>query len=187
MPKNLYPRKASKKLIVLGITGGIAAYKSAELCRLLLGAGYTVQVVMTENAKRFITPLTLETLSGRAVYSDLFAAHDWEIEHIALADEMAALLIAPATAATISRLAQGLAEDLLSCVALATTKPVIICPAMNDNMYRHPATQKNLKILKNFGYHILAPEEGELACGKIGPGRLPGLDRIVQKVRQIVG
>jgi phosphopantothenoylcysteine decarboxylase / phosphopantothenate---cysteine ligase len=162
--------------IVLGISGGIAAYKAAELCRLLVKAGATVRVVMTEAATRFITPLTLQTLSGAPVSSDLFdSSSEAEIGHIRLADEADLLIVAPATADAIARLAAGMANDLLTAVVLATRAPVLLAPAMNVNMWENPLTQANLeRLLKSGGGRVtsVGPDQGPLACGWIGAGRL---------------
>jgi phosphopantothenoylcysteine decarboxylase/phosphopantothenate--cysteine ligase len=163
--------------IVLGITGGIAAYKAAELCRLLVKAGATVRVVMTEAATRFITPLTLQTLSGAPVMTDLFdAGSEAEIGHIRLADEADLLIVAPATADAIARLAAGMANDLLTAVVLATRAPVLLAPAMNVNMWENPLTQANLERLLGAGgggrITSVGPDQGPLACGWIGAGRL---------------
>jgi phosphopantothenoylcysteine decarboxylase/phosphopantothenate--cysteine ligase len=160
--------------IVLGITGGIAAYKAAELCRLLVKAGATVRVVMTEAATRFITPLTLQTLSGAPVSHDLFdSTSEAEIGHIRLADEADLLIVAPATADAIARLAAGMANDLLTAVVLATRAPVLLAPAMNVNMWENPLTQANLARLLGIGrITSVGPDQGPLACGWIGAGRL---------------
>jgi phosphopantothenoylcysteine decarboxylase/phosphopantothenate--cysteine ligase len=163
--------------IVLGITGGIAAYKAAELCRLLVKAGATVRVVMTEAATRFITPLTLQTLSGAPVSTDLFdSGSEAEIGHIRLADEADLLIVAPATADAIARLAAGMANDLLTAVVLATRAPVLLAPAMNVNMWENPLTQANLERLLGAGgggrITSVGPDQGPLACGWIGAGRL---------------
>jgi phosphopantothenoylcysteine decarboxylase/phosphopantothenate--cysteine ligase len=161
------------KKIILGISGGIAAYKAADWVRNLRRAGADVVVVMTGAAARFITPLTLAALSGNKVHTDMFAPDEAEqIPHINLATAADLLLIAPATAQTIARLAHGLADDLLSALALATRAPVIICPAMNSNMYLHAATQDNLARLRTYGYRVVEPECGSLACNTEGPGRL---------------
>jgi phosphopantothenoylcysteine decarboxylase / phosphopantothenate---cysteine ligase len=163
--------------IVLGITGGIAAYKGAELCRLLTKAGATVRVVMTEAAARFITPLTLQTLSGAPVSQDLFdSASEAEIGHIRLADQADLLIVAPATADAIARAAAGMANDLLTAVLLATRAPVLLAPAMNVNMWENPLTQANLERLLGPGgggrITTVGPDQGPLACGWIGAGRL---------------
>lgn len=161
------------KRILLGICGSIAAYKAAEWVRQLRRAEAEVTVIMTDGAARFVTPLTFAALSGRPVHTEIFAEHGAEsIPHINLAREHDLLLIGPATARTIARLAHGLADDLLSAVTLATRTPVIVCPAMNSDMYLHPATQDNLKRLAGFGYRLVDPDCGKLACRQEGPGRL---------------
>jgi phosphopantothenoylcysteine decarboxylase / phosphopantothenate---cysteine ligase len=163
--------------VVLGITGGIAAYKAAELCRLLTKAGATVRVVMTAAATRFITPLTLQTLSGAPVALDLFdSGSEAEIGHIRLADEADLLIVAPATADAIARFAAGLANDLLTAVVLATRAPVLLAPAMNVNMWENPLTRGNLERLLGPGgagrVSTVGPDRGDLACGWVGAGRL---------------
>lgn len=160
--------------LVLGVCGGIAAYKSVELLRLLTKRGARVRVVMTENATRFIGPTTFEALSRQKVCRDLFDPNDEaSIAHIRWAEEAGAVIIAPATANMIAKLAHGMADDALSTFMLAVTCPVMICPSMNTHMYNSQPVQKNLGILKNMGYHILDPDAGDLACGTTGPGRLP--------------
>jgi len=162
------------KKILLGITGGIAAYKAAELTRELVRRGATVKVIMTENAAEFITPLTLQTLSGNPVYTDTFSlTGDWQIGHISLVDEADVLVVAPATANIIGKIASGIADDLLSTTVMASVKPVLLCPSMNTNMYRNGIVQENMEKLKRAGCHIMVPEEGQLACGTEGAGRLP--------------
>lgn len=169
------------KKIILGITGSIAAYKTAEWVRLLTAEETLVQVVMTKAATKFMTPLTFAALSGKKVFSDMFDPDQTElIPHINLARECDLVLIAPATAQTIARLANGMADDLLSTIVLATTAKVIICPAMNAKMFQHPATQANLKRLQEFGYQIVEPEIGPMACKEEGPGRLPQWDSVHQ-------
>jgi phosphopantothenoylcysteine decarboxylase / phosphopantothenate---cysteine ligase len=163
---------------VLGVGGGIAAYKSAELARALMERGVRVQVVLTSAAGQFITPLTFAALTGRKVITDLFANASSEetlssaIEHIAVAQDNDVLVIAPATADLLARLAHGHANDFLTTTYLAFTGPVFLAPAMNTNMWLHPATQENVSILKKRGHIIIEPEEGMLACGMTGPGRL---------------
>ncbi len=163
-----------QKNVVLGVSGGIAAYKAVELLRLLVKAGAETRVVMTRNATRFVGPLTFEALSGREVCVDLFDPHESAgIRHIQWAEAADAVIVAPATANIIGKMANGLADDALSTFMLAVTSPVMVCPAMNTNMYAAEAVQANLKALKQFGYTLLDPEAGELACGTVGPGRLP--------------
>jgi phosphopantothenoylcysteine decarboxylase / phosphopantothenate---cysteine ligase len=173
---------------VLGVGGGIAAYKSAELARALMERGFRVQVVLTSAAEKFITPLTFAALTGRKVITDLFASSSSEetlssaVEHIAVAQDNDILVIAPATADLLARLAHGLANDFLTTTYLAFTGPVVLAPAMNSNMWMHPATQANLAILKSRGHHIIEPKEGLLACGTTGPGRLAEPERIADTV-----
>jgi phosphopantothenoylcysteine decarboxylase/phosphopantothenate--cysteine ligase len=176
---------------ILGVGGGIAAYKSAELARALMERGLRVQVVLTPAAERFITPLTFAALTGRKVITDLFASGSAEetlssaIEHIAVAQDNDVLVIAPATADLMARLAHGHANDFLTTTYLAFTGPVVLAPAMNSNMWMHPATQENLTILRKRGHVIVEPEEGILACGMTGPGRLAEPERIADIVASI--
>jgi phosphopantothenoylcysteine decarboxylase/phosphopantothenate--cysteine ligase len=172
------------KNIVLGVCGGIAAYKSVELLRLLVRQGARVRVLMTKNARRFVGPLTFEALSGRNVCDDLFgASQDASIGHIQWAEAADAVVIAPATANMIGKLANGIADDALSTFMTAVTSPCLICPAMNANMYAGGPVQRNLEQLTDDGHIVIDPEAGELACGTTGPGRLPEpayiLDRLV--------
>jgi phosphopantothenoylcysteine decarboxylase/phosphopantothenate--cysteine ligase len=175
--------------ITLGVTGGVAAYKAAELVRRLQQDGFTVQVVMTRSAREFVTPLTFAALSGQKVITDLFAESGGEanlesaIEHVAVAQRTDLLLVAPATADVIAKFARGIADDFLTTLHLASTAPVVIAPAMNVNMWNHAATQENLEILRARGVHIVQPDEGYLACGMTGPGRLAGQEAIIAAVR----
>jgi phosphopantothenoylcysteine decarboxylase / phosphopantothenate---cysteine ligase len=163
---------ANRRLVV-GVTGGIAAYKAAELVRLFVKAGAEVRVVMTAGAQQFITPLTMQALSQHPVATETFdLGQEATIGHIKLADEAELFVIAPATADAIARLAAGMANDLLTTVALATKAPLLLAPAMNVNMWRHPATQENLATLISRGAHTVGPDAGELACGWIGEGRM---------------
>jgi phosphopantothenoylcysteine decarboxylase/phosphopantothenate--cysteine ligase len=174
--------------VVLGVGGGIAAYKSAELARALMERGLRVQVVLTDAAQRFITPLTFAALTGRKVITNLFATASSEetlssaIEHIAVAQSNDVMVIAPATADLLARLAHGHADDFLTTTYLAFTGPVVLAPAMNSNMWAHSATQENISILRKRGHLIVEPEEGLLACGTTGPGRLAEPDRIADVV-----
>jgi phosphopantothenoylcysteine decarboxylase/phosphopantothenate--cysteine ligase len=174
--------------IALGVTGGIAAYKAADIARRLQERGVRVQVVMTGAAQEFVRPLTFAALTGEKVITEMFSQRDSNstldssVEHIGVAQSIDALLVAPATAATLSRFAQGLAEDFLSTLYLATTAPVVVAPAMNVNMWRHAATQANLATLRARGVTIVEPGEGYLACGSIGEGRLADTDVIVDAV-----
>lgn len=163
----------ASRRILLGITGGIAAYKSAELCRGLIGAGADVHVIMTAAAQRFVGAVTFEALSGNPVGTDLFhAAEPGVIEHIRLADLAELIVVAPATAGFLARLAHGLADDLLGAVLLASQAPVLVAPGMNVNMWKHPATQDNLELLKKRGVCFVGPDEGDLACRTYGTGRM---------------
>lgn len=179
--------------IALGISGGIAAYKSAEIVRLLQDRGVRVQVVMTRAAQEFVRPLTFAALSGEKVITDLFGSDDQQanvesaIEHIAIAQAIDALLVAPATADVIARFAQGVANDFLTTLYLATTAPVVVAPAMNVNMWNHEATQANLGILRKRGVRIVEPGSGYLACGMVGPGRLAENETIVAAVLEVLG
>jgi phosphopantothenoylcysteine decarboxylase/phosphopantothenate--cysteine ligase len=157
--------------ILLGVSGGIAAYKAAELARLLMQDSHEVQVVMTAAAEEFVRPLTFAALTGRKVLTDPFAIES-AIEHISVAQEHELFVIAPATADLLARLATGLANDFLTTTYLAFTGPVVIAPAMNVNMWEHPATQTNLETLRKRGHRIVEPGAGYLACGMTGPGRL---------------
>lgn len=180
--------------IALGVTGGVAAYKAAELVRRLQQEGLDVQVVMTRAAREFITPLTFAALTGQRVITEMFAEEERApaniesaIEHIAVAQRIDLLLVAPATADMLARMAQGVADDFLTTLYLATRAPVIVAPAMNVNMWEHPATQHNVATLRARGVHVVAPEEGYLACGMSGPGRLAGVEAILDVVRQVLG
>ena len=173
-----------EKSIILGVSGGIAAYKSVELLRLLTKQGALVRVVMTRNAGHFVGWMTFQALSGYPVCTDLFDKGDeGSFKHIDWATEADAVVIAPATANTIGKIAHGIADDALSTMMTVVTAPVLLCPSMNTNMYQNKAVQRNLEILRKDGMGILAPGSGELACGTVGPGRLPEpeviLDRLI--------
>ncbi|TVX94755.1 bifunctional phosphopantothenoylcysteine decarboxylase/phosphopantothenate--cysteine ligase CoaBC [Paenibacillus agilis] len=173
------------KTIVLGITGGIAAYKAATLCSKLTQAGASVHVIMTDSATKFIPELTLQTLSRNPVYTDTFDERDPAVvSHINLADRADLFLIAPATANILAKMAYGLADDMLSTTLLATTAPVMVAPAMNVHMYAHPAVQHNMELLRQRGVHFIEPAEGPLACGYTGKGRLEEPELIIEHVRQ---
>ena len=175
------------KTVLLGISGGIAAYKAAELVRLLVKDGASVHVVMTANAQRFIAPLTFQTLSGNPVGTDLFNLQDEsQIGHIRLARAPDLVILAPATANLIGKMAAGIADDYLTTILLATTAPVLICPAMNVKMWEHPITQRNLETLRAFNYCILEPEVGELACKEEGVGRLVDVSVILEAARRML-
>jgi phosphopantothenoylcysteine decarboxylase/phosphopantothenate--cysteine ligase len=178
--------------ITLGVTGGVAAYKAAELVRRLQQDDFSVQVVMTRGAREFVTPLTFAALSGQKVITDLFAGPeasgdanlDSAIEHIAVAQRTDLLLVAPATADILAKFAQGIADDFLTTLYLASTAPVVVAPAMNVNMWNHAVTQANLDVLRSRGVHVVNPDEGYLACGMTGAGRLAGQEQIVAAVRE---
>ena len=173
--------------IVLGVTGGIAAYKAAELVRELVRRGAKVRVMMTDHACQFVTPLTFETLSGSPVATELFRmTGNFEIGHIALAEFAEVVVIAPATANLIGKLAAGIADDLLTTVLLATTTPVLVCPAMNANMYANPIVKENRARLVSRGYAVLEPGYGELACRMEGWGRLPDVPEIVDEIESLL-
>src|SRR5271157_4245287 len=178
--------------IVLGVSGGIAAYKAAEIVRLLQDRGIRVQVVMTHAAQEFVRPLTFAALSGEKVITDMFGAGehpniDSAVEHIAVAQSIDALLVAPATADVLAKFAQGIASDFLSTLYLATKAPVIVAPAMNVNMWEHPATRANLEVLRQRGVQIVEPDSGYLACGMVGAGRLADPEHIVAATLERLG
>src|SRR5579863_5038610 len=179
--------------VALGVSGGIAAYKAAEIVRLLQERGIRVQVIMTRAAQEFVRPLTFAALSGEKVITHMFAAGNEQpniesaVEHIAVAQSIDALLVAPATADVLARFAQGISSDFLSTLYLATTAPVVVAPAMNVNMWNHSATQANLQTLRQRGVKIVEPSAGYLACGMTGPGRLAENEAIVAAVLQALG
>ncbi len=171
------------KNILLGVTGGIAAYKAADLCSRLVKQHAGVDVIMTEHATEFITPLTFESLCHRRTVTDTFDRnHPWEVEHIALADKADCVVIAPATANIIGKLANGLADDMLTTTVLACRCPKLLVPAMNTNMYENPVVQDNLAKLRHYGWQIMEPASGHLACGTSGKGKLPEPENILEQV-----
>ncbi len=175
---------SAKKTIVLGVTGSIAAHKAVDIASQLTKAGHAIHVVMTADAQRFVTPLPFKTLSRHPVVTDLYDEEEgWKPTHITLADTADLLLIAPATANFIAKLAHGIADDALSCIALALNPAakLIIAPAMNGKMWQHPATQQNVATLKGRGAEIIGPDEGMLSCGYEGIGRLELVDEIVRR------
>src|ERR1700685_286050 len=175
------------KTIVLGVSGVIAAYKSAELVRLLVNAGANVRVMMTRNATEFITPLTLQTLAQNPVATDTFnLTQESQIGHIRLADSADAVVIAPATADIIAKAATGIADDIVTTVLLATQAPVAFAPAMNVHMYAHPTVAENLARLKARGVTVVEPASGDLACGYQGKGRLPDPAAIVEELERML-
>ena len=180
--------------VALGVCGGIAAYKAAEIVRLLQDRGIRVQVIMTASAQEFVRPLTFAALSGEKVITGMFSEVagsepniDSAIEHIAVAQAIDALVVVPATADVIAKFAQGIANDFLTTLYLATTAPVVVAPAMNVNMWEHPATQKNLETLRKRGVKIVEPGSGYLACGMTGPGRLAENESVVAAVMEALG
>lgn len=186
---------SKSKEILLGVTGSIAAYKACDIVRRLQDAGYGVTVVMTKGAEEFITPLSLASLSGRKVYRELFEPclpagrednNAWQMDHILLAERTDLLLIAPATANIIGKIANGIADDLLSCITLATKAKILIAPAMNTEMYKNKIVQDNIKKLKNFGIQFIDPPEGKLACGTAGEGHLADVGGIVKSVERAI-
>jgi len=175
------------KKIGIGITGGIAVYKIAELVSRLKKDDHDVIVMMTEGATKFVTPLTFRTLSGREVITDLWSdSRDWKVQHIGIAEEIDLLVVAPATANFIAKMAHGIADDLLSTVVIANNAPVLVVPAMNTNMYRNGIVQNNIKKLKQYGFNVMDPASGNLACGVTGPGRLPEIEEIYQEIERML-
>jgi len=181
---------AAKRTILLGVTGSIAAYKSADMASKLTKLGHEVFCVMTKDATHFITPLALQTLSQHPVTIDLFeeSEGDWRPSHLQLADDADMLVISPATANVIAKLAHGMADDALSTIALALRPEakVLIAPAMNGKMWLHPATQANVKILQALGVDFIGPDKGLLACGYEGMGRLWDVDKIVERIQKLL-
>jgi len=177
----------NSKTVVLGVTGGIACYKAVELVRLLVKAACRVQVIMTRSAMEFVTPLTFQTLSGHPVATETFnLTQESEIGHINLADSADLFVIAPATANVIGKIANGIADDLLTTVIMATQAPVLIAPAMNIHMYDNPILQENLRKLRRVGYQVMEPAEGFLACGYEGKGRLPDPEKIADEIDRLL-
>jgi len=174
--------------ILLGVTGSIAAYKACELVGLLRKKGYQVRCAMSADADWFVTELTLETLTGKKVASDLFRSPgERGPEHISLADEADLILVAPATADIIGRVASGICDDVLGCAIAAFSGPVVFAPAMNDNMYNNPIVRDKIAYLREKGYHFVDPVFGHLACGREGAGHLAPLDKIVEKAENLLG
>ncbi len=173
--------------ITLGITGGIAACKSAELCSMLVKNGFSVQVVMTENAARFVTPLTFQTLSRNPVITSLWDAADWKPEHVALAEKTQLFAVAPCTANFLGKFANGIADDALSTFAVTMRCPVLLAPAMNPAMWANPAVQDNVRKLRARDIHFTGPESGHVACGADGIGRMSEPERIYEAVLQLAG
>ncbi|MFA5090264.1 MAG: flavoprotein [Candidatus Omnitrophota bacterium] len=174
-----------KKDIILGVSASIAIYKACDLVRRLQDEGFAVTVVMTPEAEEFIRPVLFAELSGSKVYGALFKDREaWDIEHVSLAKKASLLLIAPATANIIAKISAGICDELLGCLSLATHAPVLICPAMNENMYRHKITQANIARLKSLGYRFIGPRKGRLACGEFGTGCMAEIEDIVKEVKK---
>ena len=173
--------------ILLGVTGSIAGYKACELIGLFRKKGYEVRCVMSADAKWFVTPLTLETLTGKKVAMDMFSLpEEREPAHISLAEEADVILVAPATADIIGKVAAGICDDILACTVCAATAPVIFAPAMNDNMYNNPVVQDKIGYLREKGYHFIEPVVGHLACGREGVGHLAPLETIVEETEKLL-
>lgn len=175
-----------KPCIILGVTGGIACYKSADLCSKLTGEGYDVFVVMTENARRLISDRIFFTLSQNPVLTDLFETPDWRPGHVDLASRAGLLVTAPATANFLGKLANGIADDALSTVALTFRGPMLVAPAMNSMMWESPAVQENLAVLKERGVRFIGPDEGKLACGPGGRGRMTDVPLLLEAIRKLL-
>lgn len=183
------PKKRSldHKTVLHILTGSIAAYKAGDLIRELRDAGARVRCVMTEAAKHFVTPLVLRALSGETVYHDFFSPDTpYDVLHTTLAEDSDLILVAPASADFIARLAAGMAGDLASCIVLATRKPVVLVPAMNDQMYTHPLTRKNIETLKGIGYHFIDPVKGRLVCGRDAIGHVSEPQTVVERVAALL-
>lgn len=175
------------KRIILGVSASIAIYKACDLITTLKHTGYDVTVIMTKESEELIRPVVFQSLSGNQVFCGMFEQPaSWDISHVSFAARADFVLIAPATANIIAKLAGGICDDLLSCVVLATKAPVLIAPAMNENMYKHKATQQNIKILKSFGYKFIGPKKGRLACGIEGIGHIADVDEIVKEVKRLI-
>lgn len=171
------------KTVLLGVTGGIAAYKSASLASMLVKSGAEVRVIMTENAKNFINPITFESLTGHKCVTDTFDRNfEFKVEHIALAQKADVIMVAPATANVIAKLAHGIADDMLTTTILASKAPKIIAPAMNTRMYENPITQDNLSLLKKYGMEVITPANGYLACGDVGAGKMPEPETLYEHI-----
>jgi len=179
MPKN--------KEIILGVTASISIYKACDILRRLKEQGYGVTVAMTQEAEELIRPIVFQSLSGNKVYRGLFdLPEDCEVEHVALAKKADLVLLAPATANIIGKIAGGISDDLLTCIVAATKAPVLLAPAMNENMYLNKITQENIKKLRSLGYKFIEPRRGRLACGAMGIGCLADVDAIIKEVKKII-
>ena len=174
--------------VLLGVTGSIAAYKAAELVRQVKTRGWNVTVVMTRGAAQFVGELTFRTLSQNPVGLEMFnPGEQWCPEHISYAENKSVFVIAPCTANVMAKLAHGIADDLLTCTALACTAPLVIAPAMNDHMWEHPATQENARILRQRGVAFVEAETGDLACGRVGKGRMAAVETIMKTIEKTIG
>lgn len=178
---------AKGKNVILGVTASIAIYKACDIIRRLKESGFAVSVVMTKEAAELIRPVVFQSLSGNKVYLEMFGeAQNWEIEHVSLAGQADLVLIAPATANVIAKIAAGICDDLLTCVVSATKAPVLIAPAMNEQMYSNIITQGNIKKLKGLGFGFIGPVQGKLACGREGLGCLVSTDEIIKQAKKLV-
>ncbi|MBA2124150.1 hypothetical protein B9J78_04350 [bacterium Unc6] len=176
-----------KKEVLIGVTGGIAAYKTCEIISLLKKKGININVVMTKEATEFVTPLTFQTISANPVVVDMFELPEqWDLTHISLAEKAKVVVVVPATANILGKFAQGIVDDLLTCILTATRAPIIMCPAMNEKMYLHPAVQENEKILKRRGVKIIPPVRGKLACGYEGIGHLAPVEEIIKEIEKTI-
>lgn len=179
--------KKSKKTVILGVTGSIAAYRACDITTGLRKIGLGVNVVLTEEAKQFVTPLTFQTLSGNKVADGMFESpEEWDPAHISLAQKADLVLVAPASANIIGKLASGICDDLLTCTILATRAPVLIAPAMNTNMYAHKIVQQNIAKLRSLGYFFVGPVEGRLACGAEGLGHIACTEDIIKESKRLI-
>ena len=177
-----------KKEVLLGVTGSIAAYKACDITNRLKEQGYDIVVIMTDEAAKFITPLTLERLSGNKVISDMWVpAEEYDPLHTSLADKADLVLVAPATANIIGKIASGICDDILTCTILATKAPVLFAPAMNDKMYKHRSVEANIAKLKEWGYTFIGPAVGRLACGYSAIGHISDTDFIIKEVKKVLG
>ena len=175
------------KNILIGVCGGISCYKVIDIANILTKMGFNVNVIMTENACKFITPLIFQTLTKNEVIVNMFDKHEgFDVKHISLATKADLVLVAPATANIIGKIANGIADDMLTSTLLAAKCPILVAPAMNDNMYSNSIVQDNLKKLEKFGFHIIEPQEGNLACGTIGKGKLASKETILNKVKELL-
>jgi phosphopantothenoylcysteine decarboxylase / phosphopantothenate---cysteine ligase len=177
---------AAQRDIVFGVSGGIAAFKSLDIIARLRERGFGVPVIMTREAQEFVRPLSFQTMSGEGVYTDMFGApQSWGTYHISLAERARLVIVCPATANMIAKIACGICDDLLTCVVCATSAPVLIAPAMNAGMYANKITHENIQKLKKLGYHFVGPKKGRLACGSIGMGCLADVDVVVREVEKL--